>query len=148
MTKLLTPAFFLRVASGLTLLYAAGHALGGTESWSPPGETDVLRSMRAFEFDVTGVTRTYLHFYIGFGVYITVLLVLQAVLLWQFASVARVDPGLVRPFVATLSVAHLVGTVVVWKFIFPIPALFSLACTVCLIAAFFVRPAPGSLPSR
>ena len=53
MTSFLTPVLLLRIASGLTLLFAAGHAMGAMDSWSPPGDTDVLRSMRAFEFDVT-----------------------------------------------------------------------------------------------
>ena len=45
MTSLLTPVLLLRVASGLTLLFAAGHAMGAIDSWSPPGDTDVLRSL-------------------------------------------------------------------------------------------------------
>ena len=138
MAALLTPAL-LRTASGLTLLFAAGHAMGAMDSWSPVGETEVLRSMRAFQF------RTYWHFYIGFGLYITVLLLLQAVLLWQLASLARVDPSRVRPLLGTLSVAGIVGTVVIWTFIFAVPALFSLACTVCLTLAFIAtRTHPAS----
>ena len=138
MTRLLTPTLFLRIASGLTVLYAAGHAMGGTESWSPPGETDVLQSMRTFEFDVMGATRTYMHFYLGFGVYITVLLLLQAALVWQLASLASVDPRRARPLVATLSVGSLIGTFVVWRFIFAVPALFSLACAACLTIAYIL----------
>lgn len=136
MANLFTPALLLRIASGLTVLYAAGHAMGGTESWSPPGETHVLQSMRAFEFDVMGATRTYMHFYMGFGVYITVLLLLQAVLAWQLASIAHVDPRRARPLVATLAVGGLIGTIVVWRYIFAVPALFSLACTACLAIAY------------
>jgi hypothetical protein len=136
MTRLLTPTLFLRIASGLTVLYAAGHAMGGTESWSPPGETDVLQSMRTFEFDVMGATRTYMHFYLGFGVYITVLLLLQAVLMWQLASLARVDPRRTGPLIATLSVSSLIGTFVVWRFIFAVPALCSLACATSLTIAY------------
>ena len=136
MTRPLTPTLFLRIASGLTVLYAAGHAMGGAESWSPPGETDVLQSMRTFEFDVMGATRTYLHFYLGFGVYITVLLLLQAILVWQLASLASVDSRRARPLVATLSLGSLIGTFVVWRFIFVVPALFSLACAACLIIAY------------
>lgn len=138
MARLLTPTLFLRIASGLTVLYAAGHAMGGTESWSPAGETDVLQSMRTFEFDVMGATRTYMHFYLGFGVYITVLLLLQAVLVWQLASLARVDPRRARPLVGTLSVGSLIGTFVVWRFIFAVPALFSLACAACMTVAYIL----------
>jgi hypothetical protein len=136
MTRLLTPTLFLRIASGLTVLYAAGHAMGGTESWSPPGETEVLQLMRTFQFDVMGARRTYMHFYQGFGVYVTVLLLLQAVLVWQLASLAHVDARRAGPLVATLSVGSLIGTFVVWRFIFVVPALFSLACAACLTVAY------------
>jgi hypothetical protein len=118
------------------VLYAAGHAMGGIESWSPPGETAVLQSMRTFEFDVMGATRTYMHFYLGFGVYVTVLLLLQAVLVWQLASLAHADPRRASPFVAALSVGNLIGTFVVWRFIFAVPALLSLACAACLTIAY------------
>ena len=78
----------------------------------------------------------YWHFYVGFGLYITVLLLLQAVLLWQLASLVRVDASRVRPLLGALSIAGVVGTVVIWTFIFAVPALFSLVCTACLTLAF------------
>ena len=136
MTRLLTPSLCLRLAAVLTVLYAAGHTLGGTESWSPPGDTEVLQSMRTFEFDVMGATRTYMDFYLGFGVYITVLLLLQAVLMWQVASLARHDPHRAGHMAAALSVGSLIGTFVVWKLIFIVPALFSLACASCATIAY------------
>ena len=145
MTTWLTPALLLRTASGLTLLFAAGHAMGAMDSWSPAGETDVLRSMRAFQSTMGRRDPKYWHFYIGFGLYITVLLLLQAVLLWQLGSLVHVDPSRVRPLLGTLSVAGVVGTVVIWTFIFAVPALFSLACTVCLTLAFIAaRPHTAS----
>jgi hypothetical protein len=105
------------------------------------GESVIGRRFWAFQFDVMGATRTYWHFYIGFGLYITALLLLQAVLLWQLASLVRVDPSRVRPLLGTLSVGGVVGTVVIWTFIFAVPALFSLACTGWLTMAFIAaRP--------
>jgi len=139
---------FLRIASGLTVLYAAGHTMGGAESWSPPGETDVLQSMRTFEFEVMGATRTYMHFYLGFGFYITVLLLLQAVLIWQLASFVHADARRARPLVATLSIASLVGSLVVWWFIFAVPALFSLACAGCLIIAYVLMRTTASYAAQ
>jgi hypothetical protein len=119
--------------------------MGAIDSWSPPGDTDVLRSMRAFEFDVSGTIRTYWHFYMGFGVYITVLLLMQAVVLWQMASLARINISLVRPLIGAVGVASLIGTAVIWAFIFVVPALMSLAYTVCLGLAFVAasRTRPG-----
>ena len=45
--------------------------------------------MRQFQFEAEGVTRTYWEFYIGFGVMISVFLLVQAVMLWQLAAVSR-----------------------------------------------------------
>ncbi len=87
----------LRVASVTSLLFAAGHTVGGTQEWSPMGETDVLQAMRTHRFDVMGLSRTYLDFYRGFGYTLTVTLLLQAVLLWQLASLARTEPRRVSP---------------------------------------------------
>jgi hypothetical protein len=92
--------------------------------------------MRGVEFEVQGLTRTYWHFYYGFGVYITVLLSLQAVVTWQLASIARAETARSRPVIATLALASLTGTLVVWRYIFAIPALFSLSIAVCLAVAY------------
>jgi hypothetical protein len=127
----------LRVASVVSLLFAAGHTLGGRKEWSPMGETDVLQAMRTQRFDVFGVSRTYLDFYRGFGFSLTVSLLLQAVLLWQLASFARTEPRRVSPMIASFVLASLAGTVVSWIFILPQPAVFSAFLTACLAAALF-----------
>jgi len=126
------PSLFLRVGAGLTLLFAVGHTLGAFESWSPPGDTPVLQSMKTFRFDASGVSRTYWDFYVGFGLYLSVLLFLQAVVLWQLATMAREEPARIRPVILMFLVASAIGTYVIWTFIFVVPALFSLACTLCL----------------
>ena len=82
----------LRLASLVTLLFAAGHTLGGLDSWSPVGENDILRAMKSFRFDAEGVSRTYFDLYRGFGLSISVYLILQTVLLWQLAMIAKLDP--------------------------------------------------------
>ena len=109
--------------------------MGAAESWSPVGENDVLGSMRTFEFDVSGATRTYWHFYMGFGLYISALLLLQTTLLWQLGSLALTDPAGTRPFIACLAVGNIIGTVILWRFIFAIPALMSLGCVLCMVFA-------------
>jgi hypothetical protein len=85
------PLIVLRITSIITLLFAAGHSLGGLESWSPVGENEVLKAMQSFRFDAEGVSRTYLDFYLGFGFILSVYLFLQAVLLWQLAALAKTE---------------------------------------------------------
>src|SRR6266852_7857241 len=109
--RVMRTTLLLRVASVVSLLFAAGHSLGGTQDWSPMGETDVLQAMRTHRFDVGGVSRTYLDFYRGFGSTLTVTLLLQAVLLWQVASLARTEPRGVSPMIASFVLASLASTV-------------------------------------
>ena len=123
---------FLRIASIVSLLFAAGHTMGGTQSWSPPGETEVLRAMRSFRFDAEGVSRSYYDFYLGFGFTISVYMLLQAVLLWQLATIARSEPLRVRPLIASFFLASLASAFVSWKFIFAIPVVFSALVAACL----------------
>ena len=127
-----THRLLLRVAATATLLFAAGHMLGAASSWSPMGETPVLQSMREFSFEVSGATRTYWHFYYGFGVYIGLLLAVQAITLWQFASLPF---RAIQHILATIAVAWMVGTAILWHYIFVVPAVFSLVCTTCIVAA-------------
>jgi hypothetical protein len=129
--------FLLRLASVAMLIFGAGHALGGTNSWSPPGDTPVLQSMRSFRFDVMGVTRTYVDFYLGFGHYITILLVLQSVVLWQLGTIAKTNASLTRPIIAAMLAATVAGALVSWNYIFLVPVVFSGVIAVILAIALF-----------
>jgi hypothetical protein len=133
-------ALFLRIASVISLLFTVGHTLGGRKSWTITGEAEVLHAMRTFHFQAFGVARTYMDFYRGFGYSLSVGMLLQAVLLWQLASVAKTNPALVRPMILSFLLASIAGGIVTWEFLFPIPAIFGAAVTVCLAAAFFLAP--------
>ena len=130
-------SLLLRLVSIVTLVFAVGHTLGGRESWSPAGENDVLRAMKSFRFDAEGVSRTYFDFYRGFGLSISVYLILQAILLWQLAMLATVDPLRVRPMIGSLFLASAALAVLSWKFIFALPAIsFAVIATILGLALF------------
>jgi hypothetical protein len=57
-------------------------------------------------------------------------------LLWQMASLARTNAPGVRPMIAVFALATLASGVVAWRFIFPVPALFSAAFMVAFVAAY------------
>jgi hypothetical protein len=135
---LMTTTLLLRIASVISLVFTAGHTLGGLQKWSPMGENEALRAMTSVRFDTMGANRSYLDFFMGFGWSISVFMLLQTILLWQLASLARANPALVRPMVAVFALATLASGVIAWRLIFPIPALFSGALVVVLVAAFVV----------
>jgi hypothetical protein len=130
---MMNASLWLRVASAISLFFAAGHTLGGLKSsWSPIGETDVLAAMRTFRFDVAGANRSYLEFYRGFGFILSVYLVMQAVLLWQLASVAKADRIQAQPLIWTIFIGSIATGALTWKFLFPIPVYFGAVVTASL----------------
>ena len=138
----MSTVLWLRMAAVTTYLFAAGHALGALESWSPVGESPTLANMGTFSFDVMGRSRTYLDFYIGFGHYIGVLLVLQATLLWQLGAAAkRFD---IRPLMTTMLIANVAGAVVISIYMFIIPIVMSWGMVICLATARLMAPSPLS----
>jgi hypothetical protein len=132
----MTTTLLLRIASVISLVFTAGHTLGGLQKWSPMGENDVLKTMTAVHFETMGANRSYLDFFMGFGWSISVAMLLETVLLWQLASLAQPDPARVRPAIAAFVLATLASGVIAWRFIFPVPALFSGALAIVLAAAY------------
>jgi hypothetical protein len=128
---------WLRISSVISLLLTVGHTLGGMESWSPLGETEVLASMRTFRFDVEGFSRSYLDFFRGFGFVLSVFFLLQAVVLWQLATIAKTAPRQVRPVIGAFALAAVAILIVNWSFLFAVPVIFQAALTGCIAVAFF-----------
>jgi len=120
----------------ISLAFTAGHTMGGLQQWSPMGDNPVLRSMTDVRFNVMGANRSYLDFYMGLGWSISVLMLMQTILLWQLASLARTEPARLRPLIAVIALATAGGGLIAWRFILPIPALFSLVLAIVLGLAF------------
>jgi hypothetical protein len=140
----MTTTLWLRISAVLAALFALGHAIGGFGDWSPMEDNPVIQAMRSVRFDVMGVSRTYLDFYKGFGHFLTTFQVMQAVLLWQLSTLARSNAAAVRPMIAIMVLAGVAQAVIAWRFIVPIPALFSLALLITLAVAFaLARRAPA-----
>lgn len=127
---------FLRIASIITLLYFAGHTSG--VPWTPDadaGPVAVLEAMKSHSFEIMGSTRTYWDFYLGFGIIISLYLLMQAVVLWQLGSLSKTDALRVRPIVASFFVAFFANTILAWKYFFAIPLVMSAVILVCLALA-------------
>jgi hypothetical protein len=95
----------------------------------------VLRAMREVHFPIGGASRTYLDFYVGFGLSLSVFLLLQAVVLWRLATLEKSGSAGVRPIVAAFLLASLAFAFVSWKFILPVPAVVAAVIAVFLTLA-------------
>jgi hypothetical protein len=126
----------LRIASVISLVFTAGHTLGGLRKWSPMGDNSVLQAMTDVRFDAMGAKRSYLDFFMGFGWSLSVVMLMQTILLWQLASLALTDPARLRPMIAVIALATIASGVIAWRFIFPVPALFSAVLALVLSLAY------------
>ena len=124
-----------RIASVLLVLFAAGHTLGFHTAKPEWGVGPLITSMREIHFVVQGFSRTYWNFYIGFGLFVTVLLLFAALVCWQLAGLPAETLLLMSVVAWGLAVCFVVVTILSWKYFFIAPIVFSTAITACLIVA-------------
>jgi hypothetical protein len=122
-----------RIAAVLLLLFDAGHSSGFP--WSDPNWGVDLGSVRSTHFYIMGFSRTYWDFYAGFGLFVSVFLLLAVVLAWQLGSLPPESLALMRSTAWAFALCFAAITVLSWKYFFTVPIVFSLAITVCLTGA-------------
>ena len=126
---------WLRISAVVSLLLAIGHSLGGRKSWSPNGDLPVLQQMRDNHFDVMGVNRSFYDFYMAFGWSLSIALFMQSILMWQLSGLVTADVARARPMIAVITAAVVASAIIAWLMIFPVPAYFEAALSVCMIVA-------------
>jgi len=132
------PWIWLRVASFLQALGTIGHTTAVFDSPSRgPGEEAVFNVMRAYRFNIVGVTRSHWDFYQGYGLSITVTFALLAVLMWQLSSLSRTAPEHARPLIFTVLICEIFMSLIGWLYFFAAPGVTSLLIAVCLVATLF-----------
>ena len=131
---------WLRLAAAVAALYALGHTLG--HPWTAPHDLmaqGVTVAMQGVHFDAAGHSRSYWEFYQGFGFAISVLLALQAALLWQLATLARNGQDYRIAALAHL-IAFLGLAAIAYRYLFALPLWLALTIAACLAAALLQPP--------
>ena len=109
------PAITLRIASALALLQYSAHAflfLSATPTHGA-GEIAVIDAMKSH---VVGLSRSYWDFYFGYGLMVILSGVIEVILLWHLAVVAKNEPYRVRPIIALFIFANFMHALLVWKY--------------------------------
>src|SRR5258708_11346635 len=130
-----------RIASVLILLLDAGHTSGFP--WSDPKWAVDLTAMRSTHFDILGFSRTYWDFYVGFGLFASVFILLAAILAWQLGGLPANTRALMRGTAWTLALCFAAITVLSWRYFFILPIVFSTVITVFLTAAAWFSAKPS-----
>lgn len=134
----MTKRALYRISAGLIALFDIGHSVGCP--WSDPKWGDAPAAMRSGHFEVFGFSRTYWDFYVGFGLFNSVFLLLAAILAWQLGSVPAQAWPLLRATAWALALCFAALTVLSWLYFFTIPIAFSGVITACLVVAAWRSP--------
>jgi hypothetical protein len=132
----------LRVASVLVGVQAVAHTIGGVFGAPPPGTGMVaMQAMRANHFLVMGLDRSYYQFFLGFGLAITLSLLVESVLFWMLSGMVRSSGPLLRPLLILYAISYVGVTLLAGLFFFPPPMIVDAMVAVLLCwAAVSLKP--------
>ena len=139
---------FYRIASVLLVLFAIGHTVGFRQIDPNWHVGSLIESMQSTTFNTQGFTRTYWDFYVGFGSFVSVLLVFAAVVAWQLGRVSSLTVPSVQKIGWALTACFVVITFLCWRYFFVIPLVFSLVITVCLAVAAWLSTSRVSVSGK
>jgi hypothetical protein len=131
-----------RSASLLLLLFAAGHTMGFRRVDPNWGIDPLVSSMRSMRFSTNGFDRTYWDFYVGFGLFVSVLMVFAAIIAWQLGGLAPSTLAAMRVSAWGFVVCFAAVTYLSWRYFFTLPIIFSIAILLCLAAAAWFSGKP------
>lgn len=132
-----------RIASILLVLFAVGHTLGFRKTMPEWGVDSLVGSMRAIHFDAQGFTRTYYDFYVGFGLFVSVLLLFAAGVAWQLGGLSRATLSQIPAITWSLAICFAVVTALSWRYFFVVPIVFSAVITFLLFLGAWVAGKPS-----
>jgi hypothetical protein len=134
----MTSTLFLRIASVLTLIHCVLHTIGGVLGKPRNGseEIAVIDAMKSHQFNVMGSMRTYWDFFFGYGLGVTVDLLIQGILFWMLASLVKTSPTAVRPIAALFFIHYALLSVIAFKYFFIAPGITEVLIAASLAAAY------------
>jgi len=139
----------LNTTSVFILLFGLAHTAG--YPWIGPvtqSQRDILSN--AFKSSVTmmqGFARSYQDTHIGFGFFISLSFVTQAVVVWRMSRHVHESPELVRLLCVTFAMQYLLGALIGAKYLFWGPIGFSLVVAAGFTASALLIRRPVASPT-
>jgi hypothetical protein len=123
-----------RAASALLFVFCILHTAGGMlsqKSLGPASDT-VFEAMKRVHFDFNGADCTWYGFWFGFGLTVSIFLLLSAVIAWELERVPNELWPKLEIIAWAFTVSHLGNTVISWKYFFTGPGMFGIVITLLL----------------
>jgi len=122
-------ALLLRLAASLALLACLGHTFLFL-TYTPkhgPEEVSVVTAMKSHRFSFSGFQHSYWELYTGYGLFVSISCLMEALILWQLARVP-----VAKPLVGIFALGETAYAVLMLKFFFLIPIVAHIAIATCL----------------
>jgi hypothetical protein len=135
----------LRIASVLAIIHAILHTVGSVVSKPNNGapEIAIIDAMKSRSFNVMGSMRTYWDFFYAYGWLLGLALLVEGILFWQLATIAKTNAASIRPIIMLFCINFLITTVIAWKYFFIAPAVTEILIAAFLAAAYFSAGSPA-----
>lgn len=114
-SNFMKPTIILRIASLLALLQYSAHAFLFLSA-TPTDGPDEIAVIDAMKSHVAGLSWSYWDFYFGYGLMVILSGVIQVVLLWLLAVLAKHESYRLRPIIALFIFANVTHALLVWKY--------------------------------
>ena len=146
----MSPRTLYRIAAVVFVFFALGHTAGFLGFRPPTAEAAAVRAaMDHVRFTVDGAEFSYGGFYVGFGLFVTLYLLLAAFLAWQSGALASQAPSIAATLGWSLCAVQLGSLVLSWRYFFLAPAVMSAVVAACLgWAAWQLRPSRAAVIPR
>jgi hypothetical protein len=130
-------SIWFRATAALFVFFALSHTIGFLQPPVPDSPTaPVYSAMRQVHAPIMGFMRSYLDFYRGFGLSVTVEFLVLGLIAWQLASLSVRQPRAALPLAVTLLIGS-IGTVVVsFVYFFAAPMVVSAITLACAVGGW------------
>jgi len=112
------------MSTALLLAYRLGHLaaslrpatrLAAGRQLVAKGDNAVLKGDDGRPLRTHGREPVVPRLFMGFGWSLSVVMLMQTILLWQLASLARTDPAPLRPMIAVIALSTIASGVIAWR---------------------------------
>src|SRR5579883_584803 len=107
------------------------------------GVDTLVASMKTIRFDVQGFSRTYYDFYLGFGLFVSVLQLFAALVCWQLGLLEAATLRSLSLLRWSMVICFLGVSYLSWQYFFMVPIVFSLAITLFLVLGAWLANKPA-----
>lgn len=133
------PWIWLRIVSVLYFIFFVLHTMGavmGRDKYRDAQEEAVITALRGYRLDLMGTMRSHFDLYQGMNWFLSISMLMLAIVAWQLASASRGNARVVRPIIGTLCVAAIAFTLLGFLYFFILPTSFYAMAAICLAIAW------------